>query len=206
MSNLALDVLGAEGTIVLGVVHIDAATVALVQGALGALPAASSDPVFGVFKDKKEIDGRIGPKTRAAVGKFNKQYRGAPEDGESITDGTLAALKLNVVIPPTPAPVITIVEKPKSSSAPPVTQEWTPPSWDSILSQSGQSQIVIKDPAGGYIDANRGESWTPPVKPSLPTAAASGGGMLDGIAPWKLALGALGVLGIGAGVWFAVRR
>ena len=36
-------------------------------------------------------DGIIGPKTRAAVKAFNEK-RGAPQDGENITDGLLAAL------------------------------------------------------------------------------------------------------------------
>jgi peptidoglycan hydrolase-like protein with peptidoglycan-binding domain len=57
-----------------GATYADKATVQRVQKALHLDP-----------------DGILGPKTRAAVKAFNEQ-RGAPQDGENITDGLLAAL------------------------------------------------------------------------------------------------------------------
>ena len=76
-------------------VFTDAGTVKYTQQALAALPAAKIDPVFQI-----KADGIIGPKTQAAVYKFNVQYRGEPGDGSNITEGTLTALKLSPLAAP----------------------------------------------------------------------------------------------------------
>lgn len=69
---------------------------------LGDFGTGAAPSVGAVYTDKPTVqrvqkalyldpDGIIGPKTRAAVKDFNTK-RGAPQDGENITDGLLAAL------------------------------------------------------------------------------------------------------------------
>lgn len=88
-----------------GTVYTDKPTVQRVQKALYLDP-----------------DGVIGPKTRAAVKAFNEK-RGAPQDGENITDGLLAAIAARdaeaaawPVFGP-PAPEASRAENPVPSSA-----------------------------------------------------------------------------------------
>lgn len=83
-------------------IFTDRDTIREVQKTLATLPAAESDPVFQIT-----ADGVMGPKTEAALYKFNKQYRGEPGDGSLITEGTLAALKINPLGVPTRMPTIT---------------------------------------------------------------------------------------------------
>ena len=85
LTVLGAPIVGAETV----PVFTDKDTVRYVQQALAALPAAAQDPVLQI-----KADGVIGPATKAAINKFNTQYRGS-SDGSDITQGTLDALHLN---------------------------------------------------------------------------------------------------------------
>lgn len=196
--TVGVDILG--GYEILGAVYADAATVALVQGAFGARPELAKDPVFTIFKNQKEIDGKISPKTKAAVKKFNTTYRGEPGDGENITDGTLAALKIKPLV--AEQPKVVIREPGASEPLPFVDIDWSakpyvPPEPDAPFG------VVIRDPTGApaakvttVYDRKLGVQ----KDVSLPTASTTGS-FLDGVEPWKLALGAVG-LGVAAlGLW-----
>ena len=74
----------------------DKKTISLVQGSIAALSTADPEPTFVALAQALKTDskayGSFGPKTRAAVGKFNAKY-GWPASGEHIDAGTLDALK-----------------------------------------------------------------------------------------------------------------
>lgn len=70
----------------------DKAQVKKAQQQLHALALAVGNPTLDPYSAKTKDDGVIGPDTRRAVTEFNKLY-GWPDDGATITAGTLEALK-----------------------------------------------------------------------------------------------------------------
>lgn len=89
-------------------VYTDKTTVKSAQIALKELSRKTGKSVY----DPIEIDGKIGPHTRAAVSAFNRDY-GWPADADQITEGTFIALmrpdvmdatKASAAAPPAPLP------------------------------------------------------------------------------------------------------
>lgn len=79
-------------------VFTDKGTVKSAQIALKMLSQKTGNAAF----DPIEIDGKIGPHTRAAVTAFNAAY-GWPSDGDKITEGTFTAMMRPDVMNPTRA-------------------------------------------------------------------------------------------------------
>ncbi len=77
-------------------VYQDKETVKRVQQAILDSPQAKTDSILQLGK----ADGVIGPKTLAAVTRFNAEYRKAPQDSGNITDGLLTALLVSPAAPP----------------------------------------------------------------------------------------------------------
>lgn len=163
LTKMVDEVLGDFGTGAapsVGAVYTDKATVQRVQKALYLEP-----------------DGVIGPKTRAAVKAFNTQ-RGAPQDGENITDGLLAAL----------------AGREAEAAAWPV---FGPPA------QAAPSAAVPTTPsAPSYVST---VTAAPKAKAPVSAAAVAAGG-LGGLPWWQIALAALGVGAIGTGAYLLVRK
>jgi len=170
--------------IVFGAVYTDAKSVKKVQKALNI-----------------EVDGKIGPETRGAVKQFNIN-RGAPEDGESITDGTLYAVDgmstakswWDKLVGPSKPEAKPEIPPYYSKSAPKPAPK--APSYSSLLAPSApsapaesSSQIVLTAPGAAPAD---GENFlTRKVKGlNVPT--------------WQVLVGAVGALAVGVGVYYTV--
>lgn len=76
-------------------VFTDKDTVKIAQRELHSLSQRFKDPRLDPYTDKGKDDGILGPATRSALQRFNTMYRGEPKDDVYLTEGTLAALKLN---------------------------------------------------------------------------------------------------------------
>ncbi len=139
---IGAQVLGAD------VAHADKATVRTVQQKLHALSLATGNSAFDPYHDKYRDDGVIGSKTKSAVAAFNRAY-GWPDDGESITDGTLEALKRSDVVnpssaqsAPTPTPQPS-ASQPVSTTVPPVERATVfSPRYSVIDSQAAMDALV----------------------------------------------------------------
>lgn len=137
---LGCDLLGAETA---SAIYTDSKTITDVQKAIAALPQtkagdtmlpdylvkqAHGDALFIAFASEI-ADGKIGPKTRAVLSRFNSSYRGEPNDGSNITDGTLASLKIKPSAAPgglNLSPEVVTVPRPSVASNTPSTPSMSP--------------------------------------------------------------------------------
>lgn len=147
-----------------------------IEEMFGDFGTGAAPSVGAVYTDKPTVqrvqkalylepDGIIGPKTRGAVKAFNAQ-RGAPQDGENITDGLLAALAARdaeaaswpvfgpppqetqqaALSPSSPMYVSTVTAAPRVASKPPVAAAALP-WWQIALAVLGVGAIG----AGAYM-------------------------------------------------------
>jgi peptidoglycan hydrolase-like protein with peptidoglycan-binding domain len=169
--------------VIFGAVYTDAKSVKKVQAALNI-----------------NVDGKIGPQTREAVKQFNIN-RGAPEDGENITDGTLYAVdgmstakswwdKLVGPSKPEAKPEIPPYYGTPAPKAP-------APSYSSILAPSAPAAppapIVLTSPAPGAAPADGENFLTRKVK-----------GL--NVPAWWVIAGGVGALAIGFGVYATAQQ
>lgn len=80
-------------------VYTDKSTVAAVQRKLHALALATGNSDFDPYSDGYKDDGVLGSRTQLSLIAFNQAF-GWPSDNNTITDGTLEALKRPDVVDP----------------------------------------------------------------------------------------------------------
>jgi hypothetical protein len=182
------DVLGAS------TVYTDRPTVQKVQLALQALPGFHQDPLFRSVN----IDGSITTSTINALARFNSLY-GTPSDGGTITDDTLAALVKAAtddrpMFGPAPAPpsAPAVDNRPMFGPAPPP-----------VASAVSPAAAADNRPMFGPPEAPKTTNKLATSSPAQVTAAATG--MSNRKIAALCAVGAVGVIGVGAGISFVLK-
>lgn len=211
-----LTVLGGPVT-VLGASYTDKGTVVAVQFALLSLPAADTDPDFKALRaalaTQADGYGAYGPKTKAAVAKFNKLYGGDPTGGSSITDGTLAALHISPGGDTAPAPAQVAIAQQASSQA---SSASTPSQVQSAATQvdiaaqnsSPKAQQAAKEAKQAALAARTPAEVQAAAEKVQEAAALVEGGGFGGIVAyfksvptWQIILGVAGAAAAGYAIY-----
>lgn len=156
---------------VLGANYTDPSTVERVQRAL-----------------KIPVDGKMGPQTRAAVKAFNIK-RGAPQDGENITDGTLGYIAGMEVV---------AAQRAQEAADIPIYGPPLPAGFGAPAAPKASASVA--SPATSTFDVNQ---LFPPAKAEPPTPVIR---KEAGMPVWQMVVAGLGVVAIGAGAFMLVRK
>ncbi len=151
---------------VLGANYADPSTVERVQRAL-----------------KIPVDGKMGPQTRAAVKAFNIK-RGAPQDGENITDGTLGYIAGMEVV---------AAQKAQADAEIPI---YGPPL------PAGFGTPAPSNPTAAPVSTFDVNQLFPPAKAEPPVPVVK---KEAGMPVWQMVVAGLGVVAIGAGGFLLLR-